>query len=47
MSEKKFQKIINGKDNEIRAINNKTNFNTLDNILFKKRNLLNKWDGRS
>lgn len=45
MSEKKFQKIINGKDKEIRAINNKTNFSTLDNILFKKRNLLNKWDG--
>ena len=45
MSEKKFQKIINNKNNEIRAINNKTNFNTLDDILFKKRNLLNKWDG--
>ncbi len=44
MSEKKFQKIINGKDKEIRAINNKTNFSTLDNILFKKRNLLHRWD---
>lgn len=44
MVENKFQGIINGKDKEIRAINKRINFKELDDILYKKRNLLYRWN---